>query len=157
VLDQHSRKLLGRYGLCLADFYQGEDALRQRIAARLVPPELTGSLAEARSGVESAVERLGKVLEGFDPTLAKALARSRAKMLYQVEKSGRKIGREMLRRDTRASEDAGWLYGLIYPERHLQERLYSIVPLLAQHGIDLPDRLYENLPLDCPDHQVATL
>lgn len=157
VLDARSRKLLGRYGLCLADFYHGEDALRQRIAATLIPPSLAGALAEAKSTVEGAVDRLGAALEGFDPTLAAAVGRSRAKMLYQMGKAERKIGREMLRRDERASADAAWLYGLIYPERHLQERLYSIVPLLARHGTDLPDRLYESIRLDCSDHQVATL
>jgi hypothetical protein len=46
---------------------------------------------------------------------------------------------------------------LVYPQRHLQERLYSILPFLAKHGTGLIDDLYECLNLECPDHQLATL
>jgi len=36
----------------------------------------------------------------------------------------------------------------------LQERLYSILPLLASHGLGLIARIYESIQLDCPDHRV---
>ena len=49
------------------------------------------------------------------------------------------------------------LYGLIYPERHLQERLYSILPFLAKHGLDLIDHIYEAIQLDCPDHRLMVV
>ncbi len=53
--------------------------------------------------------------------------------------------------------DAASLYGLIYPERHLQERLYSILPFLAKHGLDLIDHIYEAIQLDCPDHRLMVV
>ncbi len=62
-----------------------------------------------------------------------------------------------MRRDDRARSDAASLYGLIYPERHLQERLYSILPFLAKHGLDLVDHLYEAIELDCPDHRMMVV
>jgi hypothetical protein len=69
----------------------------------------------------------------------------------------RKTGRETLRRDLRATREAASLYGLIYPERHLQERLYSILPFLAVHGTDLTSRLYDIVDLACPDHRLVVL
>ena len=66
----------------------------------------------------------------------------------------RKTGREAMRRDEYAARDAASLYGLIYPERHLQERLYSILPFLARHGLDLTARIHEAIELDCPDHRI---
>jgi len=66
----------------------------------------------------------------------------------------RKAGREALRRDERAARDAASLYGLIYPERSLQERLYSILPLLAKHGPELIDEIYGAIELDCQDHRL---
>ena len=38
-----------------------------------------------------------------------------------------------------------------------QERFYSILPFLAQHGMDLVDRLYKIVQTDCPDHRVVTI
>ena len=95
-------------------------------------------------------------LTRFDPTLAEALDRSRAKILYQLSKIERKAAREALRRDERAALETSHLFNLLYPRKSLQERFYSILPLLARHGLDLIGRLYENIRLDSADHVVLS-
>ena len=157
VLDERSHKLLDRYGLSLPDFFHGEESLRQRISARLIPPALGGALQEASASVENALSGLERAMTGFDPTLVAALGRSSRKIRYQLDKLERKAGREALRRDARAVRDAASLYSLVYPERHLQERLYSILPLLAKHGLDLVDRLYDAVQPDCPEHRILVV
>jgi bacillithiol biosynthesis cysteine-adding enzyme BshC len=157
ILDARSVKLMDRYGLALTDFFQGEDPLRQRISAKLVPRRLTGAIRETAATVESAVARLRGELASFDPTLALAMDRSAKKIQYQVAKIERKSGREALRRDERATRDAASLYGLIYPERHLQERLYSILPFLAKHGLDLIGHIYGAIELECSDHRLMVI
>jgi bacillithiol biosynthesis cysteine-adding enzyme BshC len=157
ILDRHSDKLMDRYGLSLPDFFTGEDALRERIAARLAPPALSAAIGETGKVVERAIERLRGDLSAFDPTLAKALDRSKRKIAYQLSKIEGKAGREALRRNDRARGDAASLYGLIFPERHLQERLYSILPFLAKHGLDLVEQIYEAIELDCPDHRMMVV
>jgi bacillithiol biosynthesis cysteine-adding enzyme BshC len=157
ILDAHSRKLLERYGLALTDFFEGEEAIRHRVAARLVPPTVAGALRETTDTVGRAVDRLRGELGAFDPTLARALDRSARKIRYQIGKVEGKAGREAMRRDARATEDASSLCGLLYPERHLQERLYSILPFLARHGLGLLDQVYDAIQLDCPDHRVMVV
>lgn len=157
VLDSRSRKLMERYGLCLPDFFHGEEALRGRIASRLVPSTLQAELATARDTAIGAISRLSEELERFDPTLAKAAARSRRKMEHQVRKIELKVARQILLRDQEAARHAASLNGLLYPHKHLQERLYSILPLLAEHGPDFASRMYPHVQLDCPDHQLVTV
>jgi bacillithiol biosynthesis cysteine-adding enzyme BshC len=157
VIDSRSAKLLERYRLGLPDFFQGETVLRERIAARLIPPALHDSTEKARADVSAAIARLHAELRAFDPTLAQSLDRSAKKIDYQMEKMSRKAGREALRRDQRAAADASSLYGLIFPERTLQERLYSFLPLLAEHGLDLTKTVYDAIELDCPDHRLMVM
>jgi bacillithiol biosynthesis cysteine-adding enzyme BshC len=157
ILDAHSQKLLDRYGLALTDFFEGEDTIRQRVAARLVPPTIAGALRETADTVGRAVDRLRGELGAFDPTLAQALDRSASKIRYQIGKVEGKAGREAMRRDARSTEDAASLSGLLCPERHLQERLYSILPFLARHGLGLLDQVYEAIQLDCPDHRMMVV
>ena len=128
--------------------------LRERLAAKLVPPALNAALSDASATVGSAIDRLHRELAGFDPTLALALDRSARKIRYQFEKMERKTGREAMRRDARAARDAAYLSDLIFPERHLQERLYSFLPFLARHGFELLDQVYEAIELDCVDHRL---
>jgi uncharacterized protein YllA (UPF0747 family) len=107
--------------------------------------------------VETAVGRLRGEMAGFDPTLAMALDRGARKIQYQLAKIQRKAGREALHRDATAVRDAASLYGLIFPERHLQERIYSILPFLAKHGLDLPGRIYQAIQLDSTDHRLLMI
>jgi bacillithiol biosynthesis cysteine-adding enzyme BshC len=157
LIDERSRKLMTRYELSLGDCVRGEDAVRERIAARLVPPAVSASLSQTKTSVEQSLDRLTRDLAGFDASLAAALGKSRQKMLYQLAKMERKIGRETMARDARAGRDAAYLSALVFPERHLQERLYSILPFLAKHGPGLIDDLYECLNLGCQDHQLAVI
>jgi bacillithiol synthase len=154
IIDERAKKLMARYNLALTDFFHGEDVLRERLAAKLIPPALNQALHGASGTVESAIDRLHRELAGFDPTLALALDRSARKIRYQFEKMERKAGREAMRRDARAARDSAYLNHLIFPERHLQERLYSFLPFLAKHGFELLDHVYEAIQLDCPDHRL---
>ena len=152
ILDARAAKLMERYDLRIEHLFHGEEPLKERIAEKLIPPALSGRFREATEATARELDRVREELARFDATLVAALDKSRAKILYQLSKAERKTAREMLRRDQRAAADASYLSRLAYPNKHLQERFYSILPFLARHGLDLVDRLYQNVHLDCPDH-----
>lgn len=157
LLDARAAKLIRRYGLEFADFLHGLETLKERVAARLVPAQLDAALRTTQAAVAAELDRLRAVLAGFDPTLAQALDKSRAKMHYQLTKIQRKTAREALRRDARAAAEAEFLCNAVCPHKHLQERFYTILPFLAQHGLELLERLYEAVNPDCPDHVLLTV
>src|SRR5579862_4779063 len=158
LLDARTAKLVERYRLTVPAFFHGEDVVRETIARQLVPPALTEEFSEVRRTVSRSVERLRDDLAGFDRTLAAAVNKSSAKILYQLSKIERKTARETLKRNERAAADAGTMSGLIFPDKHLQERYYSILPFLARYGVrELMDTLYEHVRLECPDHQVLVV
>jgi uncharacterized protein YllA (UPF0747 family) len=157
LIEARSEKLLHRYGLSVPQTLVDQEHLKDRMARALVPDSVERAFVDASNGVTGKLEGLARELEQFDPTLAASLGKARSKMQYQLEKTRGKIERETLRRDTRASADARYLSSLLYPERHLQERFYSILPFLAKHGLDLVDQVYDAAQLDCPDHRVLTI
>ncbi|MCC7174842.1 MAG: bacillithiol biosynthesis cysteine-adding enzyme BshC [Bryobacterales bacterium] len=157
LMDARSAKLMDRYGLALTDVARGEESLKAVLAEKLVPAWLAGRIEETKRSVEESLERLQSGLADFDPTLAEAAARSRRKILYQAGKIERKAGREMLRRDGRAGEEAGHLARLLCPERQLQERFYSILPFLAKHGTGLLETIYGRIRLGSPDHRMPAV
>jgi len=157
LLDSRAVKLIQRYDLGWPAIFEGADGIRAAIGRRLVPPVVSTALESSRLEVETALERIDRALVGFDPTLVAALGKSRSKIRHQVEKINAKVARESLLRDTRASDEARFIAGLLYPNKHLQERLYTILPFLAKHGFELIDEIYENVQFECPDHQVLAL
>ena len=125
---------------------------------RTILAALPHQIRERVKVVNWAMKRLREDLAGFDATLAAAVDKSSAKILYQLSKIERKTARETLKRNERAGTDASTMSGLIFPNKHLQERYYSILPFLAKHGVsDLMDTLYEHVRLECPDHQVLVV
>ena len=157
LLDERSHKRMVRYGINPADLFHGEQALHDRIAARLVPDNLRDRLDRTKSAFSTALDSLRSDLDQFDVTLASALATNRRKIEYQVDKITRKTAAQIMARDEQATRDARLLNGLVFPEKHLQERLYSIVPFLAKFGPGLVDELYSAVRLKCPDHQFVVV
>jgi bacillithiol biosynthesis cysteine-adding enzyme BshC len=157
LLEPRTAKLLERYRLTVPQTFAGEDSLNQRVAHALVPESVERAFARTGTEVANQLDLLRSELERFDHTLAAALETSRAKIVYQLDKTRRKTAAEIMRRDQRAEADARYLAGLLYPHRHLQERFYSILPFLAKHGLDLVDQLYDAVQLDCPDHRIFTI
>lgn len=157
LVDARAHGLLERFHLHVPDTFVSEDALRERVAASLIPPRLDQSFQSTLQTFEEMLNRLREDVGAFDPTLGAAMDKSKAKVLHQVSKIRGKAAREALRRSTRVEAGAEHLSGLLFPHRHLQERLYSILPFLAQHGPGLVDTLYEHICRNCPDHLLLTV
>ncbi len=157
LLDSRAEKLIQRYGLSMPCLFDHQEKVKSRIAAKLVPPGLIEKFASLDSSISSSILSLEESLRNFDPTLEAAAKKSGAKMLYQLRRLSGKTARETLRRDERSAREANYLIDLAYPQRRLQERFYSIVPFLAKHGPDLPQRLFEMTQTSCPDHMVRTV
>ena len=157
LLDERSHKRMVRYGVNPTDLFGGEQALHDTIAARLVPEQLRARLDRTKEAFSTALDALRGDLDQFDVTLAAALATNRRKIEYQVGKIARKTATQIMARDEQATRDARSLNGLVFPEKHLQERFYSIVPFIAKFGPGLVDELYSAVRIDCPDHQFVVV
>ena len=157
LLDSHSARHAAKYKLGFTDLFTDERTLREKIAAVVTPRALTSRLEQTNAAIEAALNALEGELKRFDVSLAAALGTSRHKMEYQAAKIARKTQAQMLLKDHQAARDASSLNGLIYPEGHLQERLYSIVPFLAKFGPTLIKDVYGHVRVDCPDHQFAVI
>ena len=143
--------------MALRDLAVPDVDLREKMARHLVPEGITDQFQISAKAIQTELEKLTKSIKGFDPGLSKALDKSCAKVQYQITKMEKKTAREAMRRDARATADAEYLHNAIYPHRHLQERMYGILPFLATYGMDLVDRIYQCVEPGCPDHQVLTL
>ncbi|MCL6545989.1 MAG: bacillithiol biosynthesis cysteine-adding enzyme BshC [Bryobacteraceae bacterium] len=157
VLDEGSARVAEHYGLTLRDLCAGEQHVHERIAAALVPAELQQRLSRTREEVEGSLQRLRLAVANFDSTLAAALDTSRRKMLYQLWKMERKVSAEAFRRNVRAARQTERLLNLAAPHRHLQERFYSFLALVAWFGPGLADAVYEQIELNAPEHRVLVL
>ena len=154
VLDGASRKLLGKYGMSLADCLVPRSEIEARIASAIVPPPLKDSLAARRGEIRRLLGEMETALGEFDPTLADSFTVSRRKIEYQLDKIESKVSREAYRRAGTARRHASTLADFVYPAGHLQERFYSVPLMLAKFGLDFVGRVSGAIEPGSPDHKV---
>lgn len=157
LLDERTAKRVARYQLQPAQLFETEDKLQARIAAQLIPESLRAQLETTKATAGRAIETLTAELLRFDPSLAKALGTSQRKIEHQLGKIQRKTAAQILRRDEQAGRDTAMLHNLAFPERHPQERYYSILPFYAKYGPSLIEAVHGAIRVECPDHQIITL
>ncbi|MGB9604332.1 MAG: hypothetical protein ACPL88_00460, partial [Bryobacteraceae bacterium] len=157
LVDPRSARLMARYGLRFARLLGGEQAVREIIAPSLRPPALVEAVSRSRAEVVAALDRVRTQVSVWGGPVVKAIEKSSGKILYQLGKIERRIAREALRRDEQASRDIVWLCNRLAPRRRLQERVYGIVALMAAHGPQVVERLWDSIAWDCFDHQLVLI
>ncbi len=157
LVEPKLQGLLERYNLSLTDLFAGEDALREKIAARILPPELQNAFDRAGASLEDSLAAVRKALVQLDKTLAEAADNAGSKMQHQLETLRARAARAELRQSEIATRHAQLLSNALYPNKTLQEREISALTYVARHGTDLLSHLYNTLHTDCHDHQVITL
>jgi uncharacterized protein YllA (UPF0747 family) len=100
------------------------------------------------------LEAIKKGLQKLDPTLVDAASHSGQKMQYQLTSLERKAAAAVQNRSDQVEKDALRLENNLFPEKTLQERVYSGVSLLARFGTPLLGQLYEKIDLRSGDHQI---
>jgi bacillithiol biosynthesis cysteine-adding enzyme BshC len=154
IVDERAAKTVERYRVRYADMLQSEEHVRQTLAKRLVPPDVTDTLQSTERSIENALRGLEAKLESFDPTLARALETSRAKIRYQFTKNQAKIVREALRKNEQATAHAAHISHRLAPHGHLQERHYSLLVMLSEWGLDFIPYILDNIHQGCHEHHV---
>ncbi|MBI4463319.1 MAG: bacillithiol biosynthesis cysteine-adding enzyme BshC [Acidobacteria bacterium] len=157
ILEAPIARLLRKYDLSFPDTFSGKQSLREKMAARFLPPDLAQNFQKAASDLQENLDAIQKGLVQLDPTLAEAAAHSGRKMQYQLSSLGRKAASAIQGRTEQIEYDALRLENNLYPHKMLQERFYSGISFLARYGPQFLDRIYEQISLSAGDHRLVTL
>ena len=157
LLEPAIHRLLQKYGLTLQDVCSGRQPLREKMAAKFLPPDLVAVFQKAAAGLTESLDALQASLAKLDPTLADAAANSGRKMQYQLSTLERKAAQSAQNRTDQVERDALRLENALYPQKALQERVYSGINYLARYGPSLLEEIYSQISPQCSNHQVALL
>jgi bacillithiol synthase len=134
VLDAKADKLLEKYHLCLENIWTGPQELRKQMESVSLPKQLAEDFDNRKALIENTLAELGADIQKLDATLAGAVATTREKMTFQLDKLREKTGRALDERAGLIVEHVEFLENLLYPNKVLQSRELSFLPFLAQWG-----------------------
>jgi bacillithiol biosynthesis cysteine-adding enzyme BshC len=157
LIEAKPQALLERYRLAFPDLFHGPEALRERIGAQLLGPNLQSSFLKAKNAVERSMAEVRDALAHLDKTLVESAENAQSKMVYQITNLQSRAARAELRHSEVADRHARLLSTALYPDKTLQEREFAGIYFVAKYGKELLDGLLNIMNPDCVDHQLVTL
>jgi uncharacterized protein YllA (UPF0747 family) len=147
-----------KYGLSVEDVWEGEEHLRNKIAAAGFPggaQNWAERFDQSERELAGLLERMREDIRAIDPTLLDLLKHTEEKIKYQVERLKGKLSRAAFERSDLLARHEQWLMRFLTPHKELQEREVSGVYFLGRAGYELLDRLFGQIQTRSSDHQVV--
>jgi bacillithiol biosynthesis cysteine-adding enzyme BshC len=157
MIERHTGRVLERYGLMLADFFEGLEPVIKRVVEEHLGADTARLFSQAEQNVNHELDRLRQELETIDPTLASALDKGRNKINYQLDGLRTRFVRAQMNRDEAALRQLQRASEQLYPHKDLQERHINVTSLLARHGTYVIEWIYNAINLGSNEHQIVKL
>ena len=157
MIERHSGRVLERYGLTLADFFEGLEPVTRRVVEEHLGAGTARNFASTEDNIHRELDRLKNELAAIDPTLADALETGRKKISYQLDGLRTRFVRAQMTRDEAAHRQLQRAFDQLYPNKDLQERHINIASLLARHGTYVIEWIFNAINIGSNEHQVVYL
>ena len=157
IVERKIDRILAKYHLDISDLWSGADGIIRSLGESGVPESLGKGLSLAASHLEQDFEPLIRDIAAFEPTLKETAHLARGKMAQQLQFLEKKIVRAVKKRNDIAVGQIRKAGDHLYPNGHLQERVFNIVPYLLKYGPAFVDKLDEAINIDEYDHQIITI
>jgi bacillithiol synthase len=157
MIERHTGRVLERYELTLADFFEGLEPVIKRVVEEHLGASTAKSFGATEEKINQELDRLRDELKSVDPTLASALDTGRKKIQYQLDGLRTRFVRAQMARDEAAHRQLLRACDQLYPNKDLQERHINVTSLLSRHGTYVIEWIFNAINLGSNDHQIVKL
>jgi len=153
-LEKSMERSLERHSLTVPDVWGGLSAKWDELARLDIPESLEQALLCAAANLDRDMAAVKQEASTFEKTLGQSIDSIHGKIRYQLGLLEKKVLKASKKRQTIVRQQLLSLENNLYPERHLQERVFNITPLLVRYGFAWLDKLYQAVDLTHFDHQI---
>jgi len=155
VVERHIGSTLEALSLSIQDVWGGFSAYRNALAAEAIPDPLQRALAAASANLDrdlGAVCREATALDGSLGQLADGVQR---KIQHQMRSLGDKVIQASKKKQEILGRKLTKVENRLYPNRHLQERVFNVTPYLMKYGLSWLEQICRAVDLTHFDHQIV--
>jgi bacillithiol biosynthesis cysteine-adding enzyme BshC len=157
IVEKKVDHILKKYNLEIPDLWRNASGLIGEITKKQIPDSLSRALLLILDHVERGFESLEREIMGFEPTLKASLDLAKGKMIRQLKFTEKKVLQAATKQNETAIRQLHKAVSNLYPNQHLQERVFNIVPYLIKYGYAFMDKLGQAIDLDEPGHQILLI
>jgi bacillithiol biosynthesis cysteine-adding enzyme BshC len=157
LIEKNVNRTLKTYNLKVQDMWRNADAKINEIAKEKIPRSLEKAIHITASHLDKDLKNIRKETLAFEPTLEKTVDLTMRKIHHQISLLEKKILKASKKRNAIMMQRIQLAKNSLYPNRHLQERVFNITPFLIKYGFAFMDRLYKAVDIKHHDHQILKL
>jgi bacillithiol biosynthesis cysteine-adding enzyme BshC len=154
VVEKKVDHILKKYDLNIPDLWHNAAGIIGEITKKQIPDSMDKTLLLVRDHVEQDLESLKGKIMAFEPTLKDSIDLAKGKMNQQLKFMEKKILQAATKRNETVIQQLHKAVNNLYPNQHLQERVFNIVPYLIKYGYAFMDKLDQAIDLDEHGHQM---
>ena len=154
VLERHVGSTLETLSLSIQEVWGGLSAKRNALAADEIPEPLQRALATAAGTLDRDLGAVCREAAAMDGSLGQSADGVHRKIQHQMNLLEKKVIQASKKNQEIVGRKLTKLENRLYPNRHLQERVFNVTPYLMKYGFSWLDELYEAVDLTHFDHQV---
>jgi uncharacterized protein YllA (UPF0747 family) len=133
----------------------GLSVRRNALAAEEVPEPLQRALATAAANLDRDFGVVCREAMAMDGSLGQSADGVHRKIQHQMKGLENKVVRAAKKSQDIVGRKLTKLENRLYPNRHLQERVFNVTPYLMKYGFSWLEQLYRAVDLTHFDHQVV--
>jgi len=157
LIDKKVDRTLKTYSLEFQDLWRNTDAKINEIAKEKIPRSLEKAIHTTASHLDKDFKDIRQETLAFEPALEKTVDLTMRKIHHHISLLEKKILKASKKQNTIMLQRIQLVKNSLYPNRHLQERVFNITPFLIKYGFTLVDRLYKAMDINHHDHQILKL
>jgi bacillithiol biosynthesis cysteine-adding enzyme BshC len=157
IVEKNIDSILKKYNLDIPELWRNASGIIGEMAKKQIPDSLSRALGLILDHVERDFDSLEREVLGFDPTLKASVDLARGKMIRQLTFMEKKARQAARKQNETATQQLHKAVANLYPNQHLQERVFNIVPYLIKYGYAFMDQLSQAIDIDEPNHQIVFL
>jgi bacillithiol biosynthesis cysteine-adding enzyme BshC len=157
IVERKIDHILKKYDLKIPDFWGDVEEIIRDHAQKQIPDSLDKALSLALAHIESDMASLIREVTAFEPTLKESAELAKGNMNRQGKFLEKKILQAAVKRNEIAVQQLRKAADNLYPRRHLQERMFNVVPYLLKYGYAFMEKLDRSLDIEGSDHRIITM
>jgi len=157
IVERKVDHILKKYHLSVPDLWRNAAGAIGDITKEDIPDSVGRALSRVRDQLERDYAALKSEILAFDSGLAESVDLAKGKMNQQLNFLEKKVRQAATKRNDIAVQQLHKAVDNLFPNRHLQERVFNIVPYLIKYGAAFIDQLDQAIAIDVVDHQYLVL
>jgi bacillithiol biosynthesis cysteine-adding enzyme BshC len=155
VVERHIGSTLETLSLSIQEVWGGLSAKRNALLAEEIPELLQRALATAAANLDRDLGAVCREATALDGSLGQFAAGVHRRVQHQMKSLENKVFQAAKKNQDIVERQLTKLENRLYPNRHLQERVFNVTPYLMKYGLSWLERLYRAVDLTHFDHQVV--